>query len=99
MSGRLRVREIDDDEGQRPVRIVRRVVDDISHEGLRVPLRQEGVTFQRLKTWKATMELLLTPYLLIPDQGNFWIVAVRVNPGGMVAFSSAIFAGVGDRNP
>jgi len=29
------------------------VVDDISHEGLRVLLRQEGVTFQRLKTWKA----------------------------------------------
>src|ERR1700677_4148971 len=37
----------------------RGVVDDISHEGLRVLLRQEGVTFQRLKTWKATMELLL----------------------------------------
>jgi transposase len=29
------------------------VVDDISHEGLRVLLRQEGVTFQWLKTWKA----------------------------------------------
>jgi transposase len=28
------------------------VVDDISHEGLRVLLRQEGVSFQRLKTWK-----------------------------------------------
>jgi transposase len=28
------------------------VVDDISHEGLRVLLRQEGVTFQRLKTWE-----------------------------------------------
>jgi transposase len=26
---------------------------DISHEGLRVLLREEGVTFQRLKTWKA----------------------------------------------
>jgi transposase len=30
------------------------VVDDISHEGLRVLLREEGVTFQRLKTWKAS---------------------------------------------
>ena len=30
------------------------VVDDISHEGLRVLLCQEGVTFQRLKTWKAS---------------------------------------------
>jgi transposase len=30
------------------------VVEDISHEGLRVLLREEGVTFQRLKTWKAS---------------------------------------------
>jgi transposase len=30
------------------------VVDDISHEGLRSVLREEGVTFQRLKTWKAS---------------------------------------------
>jgi hypothetical protein len=29
------------------------LVDDISHEGLRALLREEGVTFQRLKTWKA----------------------------------------------
>jgi hypothetical protein len=28
------------------------VVDDISHEGLRVLLHEEGVSFQRLKTWK-----------------------------------------------
>jgi transposase len=33
------------------------VVDDISHEGLRVLLREEGVTFQRLKTWKASKDL------------------------------------------
>ena len=26
--------------------------DDISHEGLRVLLREEGVTFQRIKTWR-----------------------------------------------
>jgi transposase len=32
------------------------VVDDISHEGLRVLLRAEGVTFQRLKTWKASTD-------------------------------------------
>lgn len=37
-----------------------RVVDaetgpvDISHEGLRALLREEGVTFQRLKTWKTS---------------------------------------------
>ena len=28
------------------------VVDDISHEGLRVLLREEGVSFQAVKTWK-----------------------------------------------
>jgi transposase len=32
------------------------VVDDISHEGLRRLLHQEGVTFQRLKTWKASKD-------------------------------------------
>jgi transposase len=32
------------------------VVDDISHEGLRVLLREEGVTFQRLKTWKSSKD-------------------------------------------
>src|SRR5215831_15507109 len=32
------------------------VVDDISHEGLRMLLREEGVSFQRLKTWKASKD-------------------------------------------
>jgi transposase len=32
------------------------VVDDISHEGLRTLLREEGVTFQRLKTWKSSKD-------------------------------------------
>jgi transposase len=32
------------------------VVDDISHEGLRALLHEEGVTFQRLKTWKASKD-------------------------------------------
>jgi transposase len=32
------------------------VVDDISHEGLRGLLREEGVTFQRLKTWKSSKD-------------------------------------------
>src|SRR5436305_5078491 len=32
------------------------VVDDISHEGLRTLLREEGVTFQRLKTWKVSKD-------------------------------------------
>jgi len=30
------------------------VIDDISHEGLRALLREEGVTFQVIKTWKAS---------------------------------------------
>ncbi|GGX55174.1 helix-turn-helix domain-containing protein [Streptomyces albulus] len=32
------------------------VVDDISHEGLRVLLREEGVSFQRTKTWKTSRD-------------------------------------------
>ncbi len=32
------------------------VVDDISHEGLRVLLCEEGVSFQRIKTWKASAD-------------------------------------------
>jgi hypothetical protein len=32
------------------------VVDDISHEGLRILLGEEGVSFQRVKTWKAARD-------------------------------------------
>src|SRR6476619_6349018 len=32
------------------------VVDDISHEGLRVLLREEGVSFQLIKTWKQSTD-------------------------------------------
>jgi transposase len=32
------------------------VVDDISHEGLRVLLREEGVSFQAVKTWKTSTD-------------------------------------------
>ena len=32
------------------------VVDDISHEGLRVLLRDESVSFQRIKTWKTSKD-------------------------------------------
>lgn len=32
------------------------VVDDISHEGLRVLLSEEGVSFQRIKTWKTSRD-------------------------------------------
>src|SRR5215813_6990350 len=32
------------------------VVDDISHEGLRILLRQQGISFQRVKTWKASKD-------------------------------------------
>src|SRR5437879_6479828 len=36
--------------------VAERVVDDISHEGLRVLLREEGVSFQRIKTWKTSRD-------------------------------------------
>lgn len=32
------------------------MVDDISHEGLHILLREEGVSFQRIKTWKTSRE-------------------------------------------
>lgn len=32
------------------------VVDDISHEGLRILLREEGVSFQHLKAWKTSRD-------------------------------------------
>ena len=32
------------------------VVDDISHEGLRLLLREEGVSFQVIKTWKQSTD-------------------------------------------
>src|SRR4051794_34333370 len=32
------------------------VVEDISHERLRTMLREQGVSFQRLKTWKASTD-------------------------------------------
>ena len=32
------------------------VVDDISHEGLRTLLREEGASVQRIKTWKASKD-------------------------------------------
>ena len=32
------------------------VVDDISHEGLRILLREEGASFQRIKTWKTSRD-------------------------------------------
>jgi hypothetical protein len=32
------------------------VIDDISHGGLQALLREEGVTFQRLKTWKTSTD-------------------------------------------
>ena len=34
------------------------VIDDISHEGLRVLLREEGVSFQVIKTWKQSNDPL-----------------------------------------
>jgi hypothetical protein len=78
MAGRVRVREISDDESDRLKRMVptghglpfsrwslaklagflvaEGVVDDISREGLRALLRAENVSFQAVKTWKASAD-------------------------------------------
>jgi transposase len=37
------------------------VVDDISHEGLRVLLHHEGVSFQVIKTWKQSSDRTSKP--------------------------------------
>ena len=36
--------------------VAKGVVDDISHEGLRLLLREEGVSFQAIKTWKTSTD-------------------------------------------
>ena len=36
--------------------VAKGVVDDISHEGLRLLLREEGVSFQVIKTWKRSTD-------------------------------------------
>ncbi|MDK9501309.1 IS630 family transposase [Streptomyces katrae] len=36
--------------------VVEGVIDDISHEGLRILLREEGVSFQCVKTWKSSKD-------------------------------------------
>jgi transposase len=36
--------------------VAKGVVDDISHEGLRLLLGKEGVSFQRVKTWKTSTD-------------------------------------------
>lgn len=41
------------------------VVDDISHEGLRILLREEGVSFQRVKTWKASRDDTTKPVRML----------------------------------
>ena len=55
------------------------VVDDISHEGLRVLLREEGVSFQVIKTWKQSSdpEVVICvdgfgPLNLQPHPGRQW---------------------------
>jgi transposase len=52
------------------------VVDDISHEGLRVLLREEGVTFQRLKTWKASTD----PDYAVKKARVEWIIRIPSQP-------------------
>ncbi|WSC92533.1 transposase [Streptomyces sp. NBC_01754] len=58
------------------------MVDDISHEGLRILLREEGVSFQRLKIWKTSRDpdyaakksvehlYAITDDVVIPEDGE-----------------------------
>jgi hypothetical protein len=45
------------------------VVEDISHERLRTMLREQGVSFQRIKTWKELTDLRTAPSLCIGSCG------------------------------
>jgi len=45
------------------------VVEDISHERLRTMLREQGVSFQRIKTWKESTDLRTAPSLCIGSCG------------------------------
>jgi hypothetical protein len=58
------------------------VVDDISHEGLWVLLREQGVSFQRLKTWKHSDDPNYErgPLNLQPHPGRQWALASGGGP-------------------
>jgi transposase len=53
------------------------VVDDISHEGLRVLLREEGVSFQVIKTWKQSTDpdFEAKKNRVLPRPGRQWAPA------------------------
>jgi len=61
------------------------VVDDISHEGLRVLLREEGVSFQVIKTWKQSndpdFEAKKNRVLELYDIADGKVVAGEGDPG------------------
>jgi transposase len=68
------------------------VVDDISHEGLRFLLREEGVTFRHLKTWKASkdphyaakkarVEHAIADREAIPQEGDSQVVFAWTSSG------------------
>jgi len=54
------------------------VADDISHEGLRVLLHEEGVSFQRLKTWETSKDEFGPPNLQ-PRPGRQWAAVTGKN--------------------
>jgi transposase len=64
------------------------VVDDISHEGLRVLLREEGVSFQALKTWKVSndpdFEAKKNRVLELYDLADHKVEGRRGDPGVVV---------------
>ncbi|WP_442812369.1 hypothetical protein OG735_02270 [Streptomyces sp. NBC_01210] len=61
------------------------VVDDISHEVLRVLLREEGISFQRMKTWKTSRDRWVIPEGREPEvvfcMDEFGPLSLQPHPG------------------
>ena len=55
--------------------VAERAVDGISHEGLRVLLCEEGVSFQRMKTWKTSRE----PDVVLAEVNNVELACTPTN--------------------
>jgi hypothetical protein len=73
---------------------LRGVVDDVSHEGVRILLRAEGVSFQRIKTWKTSRDpnyaakkarvehlYAIADRQVVPDDGEPEVVSAWMTSG------------------
>ena len=67
---------------------------------LRVPVFTTNMYIGRVRFRSSSQRYVFVKILVVArDRGHYWMVRVRVNPGGMGTVSFAIFAGVGGRNP